>query len=79
MIKGFYHGDTGSGNARKITESPNGEIILVPVSQTGYFRKLPHGRGTEPVPCIFEVSDWLLERDAKVAALPEAVRGKDYV
>lgn len=78
MIQGFYHGDTPSGNARKITAGTDGVIIFLPVGQTTYFRKLPHKPGTQPVPCIFEVSDWLLERDAKVAALPEAVRGRDY-
>lgn len=80
MKKGYYHGDTPSGNARKISAEKDGavKVLLVPVSATRYFRKLPHPPGTFPVPCILEVKDWLLEKDPAVAALPEAQRGRDY-
>jgi hypothetical protein len=74
MKKGYYWGDTKSGEARKISIQQDGvvSIALVPVSQTFAFRKLPHTKGDMPIPCIFQPSEWLCGVDGKIAGFPEA-------
>lgn len=76
MLKGFYHGDTPSGLARKISPDAKGKIVFVPVDRTTTFRKLAP-KDAHPRPCIFEVEGWLMKtQDLKT--FQEARFGVDY-